>query len=365
LAVYIRGILPPNVEDPAPVVQGNAIVQPIYYPPSGNVNTPSIGVPIQVSDEGVISLPVIGAITVVGLTVQQTVDKLVQAITEKEVVQKGREYVHVSVVRPRVSRIVVVREEAQTSVPVAIARTSSVIAKRGSAQVVDLPAFENDVLHALTATGGMPGVDAMDEVWILRREQLGDSTAQSVIDQSLEGQDPVELISCVPAAATAKRIPLWTRNGESPSFTQQDVLLEEGDIIYLRARQREVFFTGGLIVGSEIPLPRDHDIDILEAIAIANASVGGPNGASGQLFRAGSGIGNILPPTRATVLRKMPNGQQVAIRVDLSKAMRDPLQRIVIHPGDFIMLYFKPGEQVFNSTLNYVNVGVTYLFSGN
>lgn len=361
LAIYIRGLLPPNVDDPAPVVQGNTTVQQEYYPPAGNVATPSIGVPLQVTDDGSLSLPVIGSIPVSGLTVQQAVDKISAAIISKEVVQKGREYVYVSVVRRRVTRVVVVREEVQAPTPTVLGRTASIVAKRGSAQVVDLPAFENDVLHALTASGGMPGSDALNEVWILRREHLGDQSAEDVVAMAVEGADPVEYVSKSPAAATAKRIPLWTRGGESPSFTQEDVLLEEGDIIYLRARQQDVFFTGGLIVGSEIPLPRDHDIDVLEAVAIANASVGGPNGASGQLFRAGSGVGNIIPPTRAVILRKMPNGQQVAIRVDLIRAMKDPSQRIVIQPGDFINLYFKPGEQFVNSALNYVNVNFPIL----
>jgi hypothetical protein len=110
-----------------------------------------------------------------------------------------------------------------------------------------------------------------------------------------------------------------------------------------------------LITGSEIPLPRDYDIDILEAVSIANASVGGPGGAGGQVFKAGAGVGNIIPPTRALVLRKMPNGQQVAIRVDLERAMRDAKQRIVIQPGDFIMLYYKPGETFSNAVLNLFN----------
>jgi len=361
LAIYVRGLLPPNTDDPAPVVQGNTAVQPVYFPPGGNIESPSIGVPLQVSDDGSIPLPVIGAIPVAGLTVQQAVDKISAAIISKEVVQKGREYVYVSVVRQRVTRVVVVREEVQAPNPTVIGRTSSIITKRGYAQVVDLPAFEDDVLHALAASGGMPGSDAWNEVWVLRREQLGEQSAEEVVALALDGADPVDYVSKSPAAATAKRIPLWTRNGESPSFTQEDVLLEEGDIVYLRARQQEVFFTGGLIVGSEIPLPRDYDIDVLEAVAIANASVGGPNGASGQLFRAGSGVGNIIPPTRAVILRKMPNGQQVAIRVDLIRAVKDPSQRIIIQPGDFINLYFKPGEQFANSALNYVNVGFQFL----
>ncbi len=363
LAIYIRGLLPPNVDDPAPVVQGNTTVQQVYYPPAGNVATPSIGVPLQVSDDGSLSLPVIGSIPVSGLTVQQAVDKISTAIINKEVVQKGREYVYISVVRRRVTRVVVVREEIQAPNPTIIARNASVLARRGSAQAVDLPAFEDDVLHALTASGGMPGSDALNEVWVLRREQLGDQTSEEVVAMAANGGDPVDFVSKTSAAATAKRIPLWTRNGESPSFTQEDVLLEEGDIVYLRARQQEVFYTGGLIIGAEIPLPRDHDIDVIEAVAIANASVGGPNGASGQVIQFGAGIGNIIPPTRAIILRKMPNGQQVAIRVDLIRAMKDPMQRVVIQPGDFINLYFKPGEQLVNASLNYVNV--SFLIPGN
>ncbi len=158
-----------------------------------------------------------------------------------------------------------------------------------------------------------------------------------------------------PEGATAKRIPLWTQNGESPCFSQSDVILEDGDVVYLRARQKDVFFTGGLISGAEIPLPRDYDVDILEAVSIANASVGGPGGQGGQVFRAGAGPGNIIPPTRAIVLRKVGNGQQVAIRVDLERAVRDPKQRITIQPGDFIMLYYKPGETFFNAAINFVN----------
>lgn len=129
----------------------------------------------------------------------------------------------------------------------------------------------------------------------------------------------------------------------------------------MRARQQDEFSTGDLIVGSEIQLPRDHDIGVLEAVAIANASFGGPNGASGQLFRAGSGVGNIIPLTHAVIFRKMTKGQQVAIRVGMIREMKDPSQQIVIQLGEFINLYFKLGEQFVNSALNYVNVNFPIL----
>lgn len=355
LSVYIRGLLPPNVDDTAPVLQNNNILQTEYYPPTGILIGPATGIPLEVADDGTVPIPVIGSIKVEGLTIQQAADKLIAVVVEKDIVLKDRQYIHVNLIRPRVHRIMVVREEVEADAPTVVPRTSSIVAKRGSARVVDLPAFENDILHALTASGGMPGTDAMNEIWILRRGLRGDVTMDEMMNNVNQGGDPSGLISCCPDGATAKRIPLWTSNGISPCFSQEEVILHDGDIVYIRAREREVFYTGGLINGAEIPLPRDHDIDILEAVSIANASVGGPGGVGGQVFRAGAGPGNIIPPTRAVVLRKVANGQQVAIRVDLERAVRDVKQRIVIQPGDFIMLYYKPGETFTNAALNFVN----------
>ncbi|MDZ4848137.1 MAG: polysaccharide biosynthesis/export family protein [Pirellulaceae bacterium] len=355
LSIYIRGILPPNVDDNAPVLQNPQLLQTEYYPPIGTIMGPSAGIPIHVSDDGTIPIPIIGSIKVEGLTIQQAAEKIVQVVVEKKVVVKDREYIYVNLIRPRVHRVMVIREETKSDAQTIMPRTASSVAKRGSAEVVDLPAFENDILHALTASGGMPGTDALNEVWILRRGQRSDGMTDAVWDGASQAANPAEFISCCPEGATAKRIQLWTRDGSSPCFSQADVILQDGDIVYLQARQQEVFYTGGLITGAEIPLPRDHDIDVLEAVAMANASVGGPGGAGGNVFRAGAGPGNIIPPTRALVLRKVGNGQQVAIRVDLERAVRDPKQRVNIQAGDFIMLYYKPGETFTNAALNFVN----------
>ena len=147
------------------------------------------------------------------------------------------------------------------------------------------------------------------------------------------------------------------------NFIQEDVLLNDGDIVYVRAREEEFFYTGGLLSGGVIPMPRDHDIDIVEAIALANGAVGGAGGASGVAVIPARGPGNIIPPTRATIVRKLPNKQQVTIRVDLVKAVRDPKHRVVIQPNDLVSLHYKPGELGANSALNMVNF--TYIFSGN
>jgi hypothetical protein len=43
-------------------------------------------------------------------------------------------------------------------------------------------------------------------------------------------------------------------------------------------------------------------------------------------------------PSLVSVIRRTPNGGQVAIRVDLNRALRDPRERILIQPRDVILL---------------------------
>ena len=46
------------------------------------------------------------------------------------------------------------------------------------------------------------------------------------------------------------------------------------------------------------------------------------------------------------ILRKMPGGGQVPIRVDLNRAIRNPRERVLIQPGDVILLQQTPSEAI-------------------
>jgi hypothetical protein len=82
-----------------------------------------------------------------------------------------------------------------------------------------------------------------------------------------------------------------------------------------------VFYTGGALGSGEYPLRPG--LRVTEAIAVAR--------------------GPILPgccrsaPSRVTVLRRLGCGQQLAIRVDLNEALRDPRENIPVWPGDMIL----------------------------
>jgi hypothetical protein len=141
------------------------------------------------------------------------------------------------------------------------------------------------------------------------------------------------------------RIPMRSPVGASLPFNQNDVILKNGDVIFLEARDEEVFYTAGILPPGKHMLPRDHDLDILEAIAqvrgpMYNGAFGGSN-LSGAFLQ--SGLGN-PSPSLCVVIRRVPGRGQVPIAVDLRSALEHPQERLVIRPGDVLILQEKPGE---------------------
>jgi hypothetical protein len=82
-----------------------------------------------------------------------------------------------------------------------------------------------------------------------------------------------------------------------------------------------VFYTGGALGSGQFPLLAD--MRVTEAVAVAR----GP-------LKPGAGRS---APSRVTVLRRLATGQQLAIRVDLNEALRDPRENIAIWPNDMIL----------------------------
>jgi hypothetical protein len=147
------------------------------------------------------------------------------------------------------------------------------------------------------------------------------------------------------------RIPIEAERGQFPNLSEEDITLYDGDVVFIEGRQEEVFYTGGLLEGGRFPLPRDYKIDVLEAIAIAGGSVSGATGSSG-LGRAASPI----PATQVTILRKC-GCEQKAIDVDLRYALADPSERVIVQPGDLIVLEYRKKELLTNSLVQVFTFG--------
>lgn len=143
------------------------------------------------------------------------------------------------------------------------------------------------------------------------------------------------------------RIPLRIDPCEPLPFSPKEIVLHTGDILYIKGRTAEFYYTAGLLPAQEVPLPRDYDLDIVKAVT----RIGGPllNGGLNSSNLSGAivaqGMGN-PSPSLMTVLRRTPDGRQVNIRVDLNLALRDPRENILVQAGDVLVLQETPGEAV-------------------
>lgn len=258
---------------------------PVQTNPDPNAARPATqGYPITVQDDGTIQLPEVPPIPVRGLTINEVRAAIVKAITvDKKLIVPGKERVTVDLLKPRQYRVLVIREDGPVD-------ESCGGGKLGTGHTLMLEAYHNDLLEALTRTGGLPGPCAKNDVLIRR-----DDSAHGVI-----------------------RIPVRLCPGDGIPFTEQDIILKDGDTVLVAAREREAYTVVGGPGSGEFPLPRDADVRILDALARALC----PAPSCGTV----------------TVLRPVGCSRQIAIRVDLGEAVRDHRENILVLPGDTIVL---------------------------
>ncbi len=506
LAVYIEGILGRREEVP-----------PVFYSQKNDV-APSLGYPIPVRDDGTISLPLVGPINVRGKTLPNVEQTIRTAYTvTRQILQPGRDRILISLQKPRTYRVLVIRQEAGANSlggggGGGAGQFNLGTAKRGSGKVVSLNAYDNDVLHALAETGGLPGLDADNTVYIHRseRNQFANATmptntqfnqtnptqpiprrtgptpmvpgssgtslplpgqyrtpnpavppapvqpqrsfppmptppgvarppahsptttdalrspfsiqrtsavtnnrgdfghsftsggvAQAAFQQPtypipaqggygmpansnfghggpVVGQMPDPSMAQFPSPGYPSnfspapsmvngsawggqpydqpfggdqtmdneriiKIPIRLSPGQTVNFTERDIILKDGDIVFIESRDTEIFYTGGLLGGGQYTLPRDYDLDVVAAISIAQSQRGG-GGRTGRASALNQDV--TISASDVVVLRQMPNGTQVPIKVNLYDAIRYPEERILIQPGDFVFLQYTPMEAV-------------------
>jgi protein involved in polysaccharide export with SLBB domain len=352
IPLNVLGQEPPDVYQLAPGDVLGIVIESVLgernAPPPVHLDVekgpPAFGYPIPVREDGTIVLPYLDKpLRVNGKSLVEVQEIIRKAYTlDKEILKPGTERILVSLMRPRRYHVLVVREDGgQAGVPAGAGTGNGIGASlvgashKGSGVTLELPAYENDVLNALTRSGGLPGTDAKNEVVVQRKLRKGD------------------------AAPRVVRIPLRLRSGEPVPFRPEDVVLQSGDTVFVESRDSEVFYTAGLLGSGQYPLPRDYDLNVLQAIA----TVRGPmiNGGFSQGAFGGttttSGVGN-PSPSLVTVLRQTSKGTQLPIRVDLNLAFKDPRERIRIQPGDIIVLQETSEEAVTRYFTNFLRFNV-------
>lgn len=492
LAIYIEGVIPRPNELP-----------PVNMPHQGEEATPALGYPIPVRPDGMISLPSLSkGLPVRGLTIQQAEEAVRRAYTiDKRFLNADNNRVWVILHKPRQYRVLVIRQEGADAATAGgqPGQVNLGALKRGTGRAVTLSAYKNDVLHALAETGGLPGLDAENTIYVIRSKRRAAGAASpnswanplppgtgwsvgspspgtlpplispalpapadghSVIPQpsaatpavpnsnaNPPAETPSEPVSPADPNAGAKdadaaepqtrgrptsansriqpavlgfeaaesprrvtpiafnqpaipsvippapawppgmvpmtaptvdaaglppihsgehwpemsadawlghsslddptlanhnviKIPVRLAAGEQIQFTERDIILEDGDIVFIESRDTEIFYTGGLLGGGQYTLPRDYDLDVLGAIAIAQAgrAGGGSPRATGGVTALNQDV--TISASQAVILRRMSNGTQVPIKVDLYRAVRNPAERVLMQPGDYLILQY-------------------------
>lgn len=354
LGVYVETVLGTSEEPP-----------PVHMPSRDSDLPPAIGFPIPVRDNGTISLPLVPSLQVRGMTLTQIESVIRRAYTvDRRIIPEGKDRIIVTLMRKRTYRVVVMRQDG------GIGDGQTELSTRG--QTVELDAYKNDVLNALAETGGLPGLSAKNELKILKASRM-DPMRRDQFIQEFYSRPITDTCLCrppLPEDPGIVTIPLRLPPGVIPQFGPNDIILGDGDIVYIESREREVFYTGGLLGGGEHPLPRDYDLDVLGALAIAGPGVaaggtGGGGGGFGGGFGGAASVGGV-PPGQLFILRKTPCNEQITIAVDLARAINSPAARPLIQPGDVLILQYKPEEEILNFGLgSFFTFGITELFRGN
>ena len=333
---------------------------------------PGQGAPHRVGRDGTIHLPFLGPVFVRGLTLEEARGRLIDLTREEFEIaeEKDDPVVLLSLLRERTISVVVFRNELGPDGAV----DNNTVGQGGArfdeptGEVVELRAYENDVLHALAETGGPPNLEGDAVVTVTRAGGLrltgcgpGGACGPAGVPTGPPGGLGGGAIGghsvgpAGPAALAAPptidgpqvvKIPLQLLPGQPPGFCHADVILRDGDAVYVGGRTKEVFYTGGLLGPGSFRLPRDSDLDVLEALAVVQGQrplVGTTRALTGNsaLSRdVTAGASSLL------ILRERPDGTRLRIEVDLRDALVDARQRVLIRPQDYLILQYRKGEAV-------------------
>jgi protein involved in polysaccharide export with SLBB domain len=352
LGIFIEGILG-EAEAPPPVNVPDSPELPL-----------SIGYPFAVREDGTISLPYVDPIKVAGLSVEEAEKAVAKAYEAREILRPQDRRIIVTLMRPRYISVLILRDDSaqrqltlQTQSLRGIGTSTTQVGEpvQGEGLVLQLPAYQNDVLNALTRSGGLPGLESTQEViiqrgtWDPRSNPTGTGMSgmcwSNLANEPEMGSDDQGVVGN--RGRGIVRIPMRVRPGESFNIRPEDIILQNGDIVMVKRREPEFYYTGGLLPANEVPLPTDYDLTVVEAVLKGQGPLlnGGLNSSNLSGAITGTGVGN-PSPSLLSVIRKVPNGGQLVIRVDLNDAVRDPRENIIVQSADILVLQESPQESI-------------------
>ena len=318
----------------------------------------------RVQTTGEIYLPRLGGVDVAGLSLSQAQQRVNETLAAQLLLNPGAT---VSLIEKGTVRVLVLGAVEQPGVH-------------------ELPRYENDVAHALAAAEGF-SEEAGEMIEIHRRwgdhqpgsaispihqagfastsiagrhesgiqlastanrtsfpnsgryPQLGGHTGEFQKRQVSSSQvvhSGYPMAESVPTGIPSGPIVRIPLRDNGTSFNPSDVVLNSGDVVVVPQGTDKVFYVVGPLseqsrirfsvgdkdreIGSGLLLPDDREVDAVTAVAMAGY------------------LDPIESPTTVTIHRVNPDGTPLLVRVDLIAARSDPLETILIQPGDIIYL---------------------------
>jgi polysaccharide export outer membrane protein len=275
--------------------------------------------PIRVADDGTLTVPLIGKVVVLGLSVEQA-EKVIAA----ESVSRGvflNPYITVTMKQCRTNRITVV----------------GAVTKPGS---VELPRASSTLLSALVAADGL-SKDADTEIEIRSTDfhnivptgpqggvmQAVDNTGSNLVLAShQQGESPMSVV----------RVNLNALAQGADKMPE----LRDGDVVYVAKRVPKPVYVIGLVrKPGEYPFPLNQELRILDAIALAG------------------GCSN--PVAEDVLIIRRPPGKAEPIRIAVSlQSAKQGQDNVALAPGDTVSVEQTPLSVAMDIIQTFVRVGI-------
>ncbi len=267
---------------------------------------------VRVGTNGTAIVPLVGQMQLAGLTLEETEAAIRKAYAPNYMLDP---VVVVKMIDPRMTHVVVLGEV-------------------GVPGMVELPRGNRDILHAITAAGGVVpttggGITPSSLTYpagIIAAAAVTNASGKITLRRIREGGKP-------------QRFDLREPEGLRQALTIDP--LEDGDVVYVEGgRPNNSIFVLGLVVRpSRQDYPPGTRVTLLQAIASAG------------------GLDPFLFPSKGTLIRRL-DGHDVHVRLDLTRIREGCDPDIEFAPGDIVDIPWTLGARV----LRFINVWTSFDF---
>jgi polysaccharide export outer membrane protein len=283
----------------------------------------------RVSESGSVNVPLVGEVPVAGVEPFEAGARIAAASVERGVYRQPA--VVLKIEEPAYNRVTVLGAVAEPGVK-------------------KLPRNSSDVVTAIAKAGGFTKL-AGTEIEVMRQNQpsfmaTGPEGGQ-VVQASYNDPNATQAIggesrtagqsSSEPNGMRTYRLDLAQAN---PSH-KSDYVIGDGDIVMvLPEKDRMVHVTGLVNKPDQFKIPRNHDVNVLDAIAMA----GGVNSPVAD---------------KVYVIRHVEGEREpVVVQVSIASAKRNGKENLRLAPGDLVSVEQTPTTLVFDTVTAVFNVGL-------